>query len=240
MRLARGVIWILAIPVALAALFLLSAWIGSAIPRNAGWSEPDDGIPVMIESNGVHTGIVMPVATPQHDWRELFPSAAQPTPSGELPTHIAVGWGEREVFLETATWADLKASTALRIALRGGDGLMRVAHYVRPAAGENHRWIRLRPEEYLRLVERIENALPALADGEKRASYDSYEQGARHYDALGRYTLANTCNQWVGDTLAHAGIEMGRWTPLANGVMRWIPVRTQYQPGRIPAPPPLP
>ena len=240
MRLARGMSWIAAIPVAVAALFLLAATIGSAIPRNPGWIEPDDGIPVMIESNGVHTGIVMPVATQDHDWRPVFPSAGEPTATGELPTHVAIGWGEKEVFLETPTWSDLRFSTVMRIALRGGDGLMRVGHYVRPAASENHRWIRLRPEEYRRLTDRIEASLPPLTKGEARRSYDSYEIGARNYDALGRYTLANTCNQWVGDVLAHAGIRMGAWTPLAGGVMRWIPVRTRMQAGRTDPPPPLP
>ena len=38
--------------------FFLAAWAGSSIPRNGGWSETETGIPIMVESNGVHTGIV--------------------------------------------------------------------------------------------------------------------------------------------------------------------------------------
>ena len=98
-----------------------------------------------------------------------------------------------------------------------------MGHYVRPAPSEYHRPLTLRPAEYARLVERVEAALPPLAPGETRVTYESFEEGARNYDATGRYTLANTCNQWVGDTLAHAGIAMGRWTPLAGGVMKWVP-----------------
>ena len=107
--------------------FFLTAWVGSSIPRNSGWSEAETGIPIMVESNGVHTGIVMPVVTPVKDWRETIPFAAEPLPDGRRATHISVGWGDREVYRTVATWGDLKPGTALRIATRGGPAVMRVA-----------------------------------------------------------------------------------------------------------------
>jgi uncharacterized protein (TIGR02117 family) len=219
----RWLFGLVALPFIAAALFFLAAWVGSSIPRNSDWTEPAEGITIMVESNGVHTGIVMPVTSAVKDWRQTFPSAGETRPDGQMPTHIAISWGEKEVFLNTPTWADLKARTALRIALEGGEGLMRVAHYVRPAPSTYHRPVRLRPREYARLVQRIEAALPPIGPDRVRHSYDSFEPGARNYDALGRYTLTNTCNQWIGDVLAFAGIEMGLWTPLAGGVMKWIP-----------------
>jgi len=224
--LKRWRIWLgglLAAPVLVLALFLIAAWIGSSLPRNSEWSEPTDGITIMVETNGIHTGIVMPVTTRIKDGRETFPTAGLPREDGQFPTHIAIGWGEKEVFLNTPTWSDLSPSTALRIVFHGGSGLLRVAHYVRPAPSPNHRPLRLREEEYARLVARIEQALPPEPRGAVRTVYTSYEPNAVHYDATGRYTLGNTCNQWVGDTLAFAGITMGRWTPLAGGVMKWIP-----------------
>ncbi len=93
-----------ALPLVLGAVFLLAAWIGSSIPRNGDWTEPDDGIRILIETNGVHTGIVMPVISSEKDWRETFPSAGQPRErDGWMPTHISIGWGEKEVFLTTPT-----------------------------------------------------------------------------------------------------------------------------------------
>lgn len=202
--------------------FLLSAWIGSSIPRNADWTEPESGVEIMVETNGVHTGIVMPVISDQKNWRETFPFLGQPDEFGELPTHVAVGWGEKHVFLNVPTWADLDAGTALRIATQGGDGLMRVMPYVRPAPSEDHRPVTLRAEEYARLVGQVEAILPPLEPGEERVDHPSFQPGARNYDALGRYTLGNTCNQWVGDILAHAGMKMGTWTIFSGGVMKWV------------------
>lgn len=214
---------ILALPLLLVLAFFLAAWIGSSVPRNADWDEPEEGVVIMVETNGIHTGIVMPVISEEKDWRETFPSAGIPREDGRMPTHIAIGWGEKEVFLNVPTWGDLEASTALRIVFQGGDGLMRVGHYALPKPSEYHRPLVLRPQEYRRLVAEIEKALPELEAGQERFSYDSFERGARNYDARGRYTLANTCNQWVGDTLAKAGVKVGHWTPLAGGVMKWVP-----------------
>lgn len=217
----RGLVGLLGGLASLLTLYLAAAWIGSTLPRNSTWVEPDSGITIMVETNGVHTGIVMPVATPIMDWRTVFPSAARPVRAGELPTHIAVGWGERDVMLNVPTWSDLNPLTALRIVLTGGNAVMRVGHYVRPAPSAWHRPVRLRPEEYRRLVADILATLPP-APGAARRTYPSFEKGAVNYDSLGRYTVFNTCNNWVGDRLAAAGMRIGRWTPLQGGVMKWV------------------
>ena len=219
----RAALGALAAALAITLAYLLAAWIGSSVARNAGWTPPAEGVEIMVETNGTHTGIVMPIVTPQKDWRETFPSAARATPSGEMPTHIAIGWGEREVFLNVPTWNDLHPLTALRIATVGGDPVMRVSHYIRPAAAENYRPLRIAPDQYARLVAGIEAALPPPPKSGQRpvlvgtVSHDAY------YDAAGSYTMGNTCNSWVGAMLADAGIAMGAWTPLAGGVMKWIP-----------------
>ena len=200
-------------------LFMLAAWIGSSIPRNAGWSEPEAGVPIMIETNGVHTAIVMPLVTPIKDWRADFPAADLPPNAARRPyTHVSLSWGEREVFLETPTWADLSLPTAVGAAT-GGDGLLHVAHYVRPAPSETARVLRLRPEEYARLVRRIETQ---ILPPRRRTVYPGYEDWDVFYDAPGTYHLGNTCNQWTSDTLAAAGVRTGWWTPFAGGVMKWM------------------
>lgn len=213
---------------ALLALILVgypvAAWVGSTIPQNSDWTQPVDGVDIMVETNGAHTSIVVPIVSEQKDWREVFPSASRAVPSGMMPTHIAIGFGEREVFLHVPTWGDLKPGTALRIAVVGGDALLRVSHYVRPAPSEYHRPVRITHQQYAELVAAIETAVPDLpADGVRQEFRGTYADDV-YYTALGTYTLRNTCNTWVGDQLARAGIPMGMWTPLAGGVMKWIPV----------------
>ena len=132
---------------------------------------------------------------------------------------MAVSWGEREVFLNTPTWADLRPVTAFR-AMTGGDALLHVAHYVRPAPGLENRPLTLTSAQYRRLVARIERALPPRG---ARVIHRGYAGWDVFYDSPGRYDWRNTCNQWTSDTLAAAGVRIGRWTPFAGGVMKWIP-----------------
>ena len=214
-RIAGGVL--AAIVLALL-LFALTGWIGSSIPRNSGWTEPDDGIPIMVGSNGVHTELIMPLVTPEKDWSAEFPVTELAVPDRGF-THIAISWGEKEVFLNTPTWWDLSPTTVLRIVGIGGDGLLHVSWYVRPAPADDFRPIRLTSAQYLRLVAAIERSLPHG----QRVRYDGYGPEDVFYEAPGHYTPSNTCNQWTSNMLAEAGVKTGWWTPFAGGVMKWVP-----------------
>ena len=198
-------------------LFVLAGWIGSSIPRNSDWTEPDNGVEIFLETNGVHTALVLPLVNPQKDWRADFPASDLGAPG--LPyTHVSVSWGQRDVFLNTPTWGDLKASTVWSAAF-GSDALLHVAHYVRPAPGEVFKPLRLRPEEYTRLVAVIEPHVRLHPD---RVRYPGYYAQDVFYETGGSYHLGNTCNQWTSDTLAAAGVKTGLWTPFAGGVMKWV------------------
>ena len=199
-------------------VFALAGWIGSSIPRNGDWREPASGVEIMVGTNGVHTELVMPLVTPEKDWRGDFPAADLALARSDY-THVAVSWGEREVFLNTPTWWDLSPMTVLRIAGVGGEGLLHVAHYVRPAPSDDLRPLTLTNAQYRRLVAAIERSLPR---GE-RVRYDGYGPQDVFYEAPGEYTATNTCNQWTSDMLAEAGVRTGWWTPFAGGVMKWVP-----------------
>lgn len=217
-RVLRWIVRLGAALTTLAVLFLLGAWIGSSVPRNSDWEEPAEGVEIMIETNGIHTGIVMPLVTLIKDWRVDFPASDLADPARPY-THVSVSWGERQVFLDTPNWWDLRPATALNAAT-GGDGLLHAAHYVRPAPDETVRVLRITPEQYALLVAQIERQVRPPAVRKRYPGYGSHDV---FYDAPGTYHLGNTCNQWTSDTLAAAGIRTGWWTPLPGGVMKWVP-----------------
>lgn len=219
LRLAGKIVgWALAGLTAIILLFAVTGWIGSAIPRNGDWREPEQGVEIMVGTNGVHTELVLPLVTPEKDWRPVFPAADLALPDRDY-THVAVSWGEKEVFLNTPTWWDLSPVTVLRIAGIGGKGLIHASHYVRPAPSEDFRTLTLRSAEYRRLVAAIERSLPRGT----RVRHAGYGSQDVFYDAPGDYTVTNTCNQWTSDMLAAAGVRTGWWTPFAGGVMKWMP-----------------
>lgn len=199
-------------------LFALTGWIGSSIPRNPDWVEPDDGVTIMIGSNGVHTEIAMPIVTPEWDWRATFP-ASDIIASHRDYTHVAVGWGERVFFLETPTWADVNPLIVVN-ALTGGEGIIHVAHYVRPAPSDDYRELRITTEEYRILAQSVASQLDPAETRETLPGYSAHDV---FYTARGTYHLGNTCNQWTSDQLAAAGVRIGAWSPFPGGVMKWVP-----------------
>ncbi|HTK71232.1 MAG TPA: DUF2459 domain-containing protein, partial [Croceibacterium sp.] len=122
-------------------------------------------------------------------------------------------------FLDTPTWWDLRPWTVLRIVGIGGDGVLHVAHYIRPAPADDIRALRVTHGEYARLVAAIDRSLPRSP----RVRYAGYGPQDVFYDAPGHYTVDNTCNQWTSNVLAAAGVKTGGWTPMAGGVMKWVP-----------------
>lgn len=203
--------WIGRIAAALAALLIaygLAGLIGGALPAHPDWRPPADGVEIFVESNGVHTGLVLPKRAAGVDWRDIFPPGHLADPRFGGWDHLAIGWGERTFYLETPHWADVRPATVLAAALGSRRTLLHVEHVPRPIADANIRRIMLRPDEYRRLAAFIRAALAPGA-----AHYPGYGRDDVFYESNGHYSALRTCNAWTGDALRQAGIRVGRWTP---------------------------
>jgi uncharacterized protein (TIGR02117 family) len=203
---------VLAIP----ALYLLAALVGSLVPVNRGWTEPEAGTTIYLADNGIHVDIVMPIAAQGLDWARLFPARdfARIDPNASF---IAFGAGERRVYLDTPTWWDLKPAT-LWSALAGGKRVMHV-EYV-PSPSYTVREIRLRPDEYRRLWAAIRADLSLDRRGRpQRIDHPGYGPSDAFYRATGKASALRTCNSWAADKLRLAGVKASAWPPFAAGMV---------------------
>lgn len=201
--------------------YLLAALAGALIPANPGWRPPRQGISVFVHTNGVHTSIVLPAAAAGIDWRPLIRAEHLPRPdlAGD---YLAIGWGQREFYLKTPTWADLRPGVALRALFGRGGTLLHVEHLRQPPTGCDSRHILVTPDQYRRLTRYILNSFHRLPDGRAvpvrgRFAVESY------YEARGSYDLFRTSNEWTGAALRTAGIRVGIWTPFAQSVLASFP-----------------
>jgi uncharacterized protein (TIGR02117 family) len=219
LRLLRNLLLaLLAPPLAyLAAMVLLGL-----MPANAGWVEADEGVVVFVNTNGVHTGIGMPVANEVMDWRPFMPAAHLKAPIEA--DYLFVGYGHRAFYLETESWADLSLSLAANAAFGGGATLVHVDHVRSPGEGPEQRAVTLSREEYRRLVAFVRKRF--ALDGAGRTIPligRGYGEHDMFYEAVGGYSLWLTCNEWTGRALRAAGVRMGFWTPLEQAVMWRLP-----------------
>jgi uncharacterized protein (TIGR02117 family) len=207
---------ILCVALALPALYLAAALLGSLVPVNDRWKEPAEGTTIYLAGNGIHADIIMPLRAQGLDWAPLLPQRdfANPIPGAEW---IAFGAGEKHVYLDTPTWSDLTLRTAWS-ALVGGPRVMHVEYVSSPSYAA--REIRLRPAEYRRLWASIRAEFALDANGHpRRIDHPGYGCCDAFYQGIGSASLLSTCNSWVADRLRLARVKASLWPPFISGLV---------------------
>lgn len=202
--------------------YATAALLLGLIPANAGWRQASHGVTIFIASNGVHTSIGMPLSTEVMDWRRLTSLAHLRAPAAA--THIFIGYGHRDFYLNTPSWSQLSLATAADAAFGNGPALLHVEHVATPAEGPDLKALTLSREEYRRLVGYILPRFRRDATG-RNIPLPGRGYGARDmfYEAEGGFDLVFNCNEWTGRALRAAGVRMGLWTPTAQSVLWRLP-----------------
>jgi uncharacterized protein (TIGR02117 family) len=200
------------------AYLLLALLLGSiSVNRDFQPTPPaDGGVTVWLRTNGVHAELVLPAAAP-HDWSVELPPA-EVVAAGRLAVPppldwIAFGWGDRAFFMQTPTWADLRADTVLSALFGRGPAAMHVEYVARPQDYESVR-IEMSAAQYARLVEALRDGF-ARGDGGRpiRIEAPGYFDTDRFYEGTGHYSARLTCNEWIRRVLAATGVRTAAWAP---------------------------
>ena len=207
-------------------VYLLAALAGSILPANQSWNSPDDGIELLVETNGLHTGIIMPIRTDVHDWTDLV-RAEDMTDPRLYGSHILVGWGHAGVYRNTRYWRDLKVSDAASAIFGSDETLVHVYHLTYPQAYPHYRRSLKVSEAEYRKIAAVIRARFMLNDAGVPTPSRGYGKYDLFYQARGHYNAFYTCNSWTSDVLRQAGVRTGQWTPFQGGVMRWVPEKTK-------------
>lgn len=180
---------------------------------------------IYIINNGAHTDIVMPVHTAVIDWSEWIPYENTLGKDSSL-AWIAMGWGDKGFYLETETWADLKASVAINAAFGLSTTAIHATYYKNMQEGERSRKIEISREQYQDLVAYIQNSFQTDDAGKYKyvATDKQYGLNDAFYDAKGSYSMLHTCNTWANNALKAAGLKACKWTAFYKGIFRKYPL----------------
>ena len=195
--------------------FVAAAWILGNTPlnRNFQHANANVGIDILVINNGVHVDLVLPMDDPTFRWIERFKTTDFPNFEPQY-RYAVFGWGNRQFYMETETWDDLKISNVLLAFAGMGETVVHVDLCNDLIwSPERSRKIRLSPDQFNRLCQYLLSSFQKKADGTlipiPKAHYRTTDA---FYEGTGHYNLFRTCNVWAGSGLAKAGVRVGSWT----------------------------
>jgi uncharacterized protein (TIGR02117 family) len=199
-------------------IYLLSAYVLSRMSVDRE-SQTQNDMPIYILTNGVHTDLVVPIKNEQIDWSKEV-KFANTTGKDSLFEYVAFGWGDKGFYLETPTWADLKASVAFKAAFALGKSAIHATFYKSMREGADCVKINISKEQYSRLIKYIQESFTTDAEGHLMyiQTNANYGKEDAFYEAKGRYNLFHTCNTWANDGLKSCGQKASLWTPFDTGI----------------------
>jgi uncharacterized protein (TIGR02117 family) len=201
--------------------YFISAYSLSRISVNNDYEcMNNESIEIYLLTNGAHTDLVLPLKNEHKDWSQLLPYSHLPSNDSTL-NYAAFGWGDKGFYLDTPTWADLKASTAFKASFWLSSSAMHVTFYKNPEVSATCRKILVDKAAYQKLTTFIESSFRKNEDGSvQHIVGHSYAQNDAFYDAKRTYNLFYTCNTWTNEALKQSGLKACIWTPFQSGLMK--------------------
>lgn len=204
-------------------LYMLAAFICSRMKVKAERGTTND-VSIFILTNGVHADIIVPVKTDQLDWSKQI-RFEHTLKKDSMVQYVAFGWGDKEFYIETPTWADLKCKTAFNAILGLNTAAIHTTFYNSLMEGKNCKKINLSKEQYVRLINYIDksflkNEIGSYIHLGEEVNYGAYDA---FYEAKGRYNLFYTSNTWTNNALKACGQKACLWTPFDWGIFYQYP-----------------
>jgi len=201
-------------------LYFLLAEIFSGVIVNKKQDQPKE-MAVFILTNGLHADIVMPVKTEMVDWSQKI-KFSDTKSRDSFQNFVAVGWGNREFFIDTPSVSQLKLSIAVRAGLGMGASAMHATFLKSVNEDEFCRKIELSKSQYIDLVNFIESYFKkdSLENFINISTPNTYGNNDAFYEAKGTYTIFFTCNTWANSALKSAGLRSCLWTPFQRGIFK--------------------
>ncbi|MCF2904876.1 TIGR02117 family protein [Octadecabacter sp. CECT 8868] len=210
-RLFRAVTWAL-VPFI---LYFGVALLGAFAPQSprAGVGDAPTDREIILVAGLIHYDILLPVDDATLTNFGFLENAGVPL-RHPLVRWLAVGWGSEAFYTTTGSYSSLSASTVLKAAT-GDVGVMRFE--VTGALPVHPRLRRIRVSE-AQLTALRASILSDLNATRTALPLSGFTQTDVFFPAAGRFNVLRTCNVWISDKLADAGLTIGAWTPTPYAV----------------------
>ncbi|WP_337267692.1 TIGR02117 family protein [Oryzifoliimicrobium ureilyticus] len=202
---------------ALVLAFFVAVAAGTLIPRPFFAERPQAARGqerhILLLSNPIHTDIAIPLNADTRAIFRFLDGFGVPVLDPQAQWLI-VGWGGRAFYLETPTWADLKAGPLFR-ALTIDRSVLHVD--VAGAIDESHPAVSVLTIDeagFARLSAYVTRSFTQQTGSVSVIEGRSYGQTDRFFEAAGSFNALFGCNTWTAHALRETGLRTGLWNPL--------------------------
>jgi len=168
---------------------------------------------VYILYNEMHSDIILKIDDLDKSFKEHLKDVVQ-----NREGYLAFGWGDRETYLNTPTWDDMKLSTTFNALFVDTPSVLHVHFYKEVKRFKNLKTVWLSKGQKKLLITTVLKSFD-MSEGSNKG----YGKNDFFYPSVYRYNLFNTCNTWTGDRLRDANISVSYWTPLSYQVIDSLP-----------------
>jgi uncharacterized protein (TIGR02117 family) len=205
---------------AIASFFTLLA-IGYFTPITSCNITPEKcAVTICIDQDGMlHTNILVPSQNQIVDWSQFisFPDIGK-DPIANYK-YLTFGWGDRDFYIQTPTFADLNVITALRALFLPTPSTILVQAFTELPPHRADKCVKVTQTEYLQLTNFIQNTFKLNPQGKPIRIADGYLRSSGFYEAYGNYSIFRTCNNWTAEGLRKANVDTPLWAGLSSAVM---------------------
>jgi uncharacterized protein (TIGR02117 family) len=134
--------------------------------------------------------------------------------------YVGFGWGDKEFYLTTPTWADLTLSTAFKALFLKSESALHVSFYPYLSGYNGMKKLRISPVQYQAMVRFISSSFKRNEDGRTiRIQCPGFGDPDCYYEAMRSYSLFYTCNTWANQAFKKSGLRACVWTPFDKGLL---------------------
>jgi len=198
--------------------YFLVAIVLTFIPVHSDFQNQVSETEIYITSNGVHTNIIVPSQSQAFNWSTIL----------DLDKNcqfIEFGWGEKEFYMNTPNWSDLKLGTAFKAVFLPTPAVMQI-HCIshKPNTSKNTVKINLTQDQLNQLNDYIYKSfvLDESLNTIKIEPTKISNSNLRYYQANGKYSMLFTCNNWTSKGLKKVGVKNSLWAPFDKSVLFYL------------------
>lgn len=161
----------------------------------------------------------MPTENSVFDWHRYLSIDEIGIDQNKNYNYLSFGWGDRDFYMSTPSWKNLKLSTTFKALFLPTPSVMHVKGYEVIPNYLEVKCIKINQKDYWQLINFIKSSFQLDANGRQIRLGNGNTDNAGFYAAKGSYSILRNCNSWTSEGLRKADVNTPFLSELSSAIM---------------------